>query len=370
MAGHASQSQVLSDRERQILHAVIRTYVETAEPAGSRVVAKRFELGVSPATVRNAMADLEDKGFLYHPHASAGRIPTDMAYRYYVDTLMRPVLLTAQERRRVRAELRDEEDSGGPLDRLVRRALRVLGLITGELGLAMAPRLDDVVLECIEMVRIANGKILLVLTLKNGIVRTVYVDVPVDAPQPMLESVTTVLNERLAGLSLREVRSSLPERLRDAKASDEPAKELINIFMQSAGELLSPTPLRAGELVLGQTSVLASQPEFSEGAQLRSLLELTERRDLLQSVLEGRAHESNATITIGSEHTVPQLNPFTLVTSEYRVGNLSGVLGVMGPTRMPYEKVAAIVQYTSLLMGELVEEGTNPSKLDRLGNGE
>jgi heat-inducible transcriptional repressor len=186
----------------------------------------------------------------------------------------------------------------------------------------------------------------------------------------MLESVTSVLNERLAGLSLREVRSSLPERLRDATASDEATSELINIFMQSAGELLDPTPNRASDLVIGRTSVLANQPEFSEGAQLRSLLELTEQRDLLRSVLEGRAHESSATITIGSEHTVPQLNPFTLVTSEYRVGNLSGVLGVMGPTRMPYEKVAAIVQYTSLLMGELVEETTNSSKLDRLGNTE
>jgi heat-inducible transcriptional repressor len=134
--------------------------------------------------------------------------------------------------------------------------------------------------------------------------------------------------------------------------------------------LLNPTQLRAGDLVLGQTSVLASQPEFAEGAQLRSLLELTEQRDLLQSVLAGRAHESSATITIGSEHTAPQLSPFTLVTSEYRFGNLSGVLGVMGPTRMPYEKVAAIVEYTSLLMGELVDESTNPSKRDRFGNTE
>ncbi len=357
-------TQNLSDRERQILEAVIRTYVETAEPAGSRLVAKRFELGVSPATVRNAMSDLEEKGFLYHPHASAGRIPTDLAYRFYVDSLMRPVMLSAQERRRLRAGLREDADGSSPLDRLVRRALRVLGLITGELGLAMAPNLDDVLLEKIELVRIASERILLVLTLKNGIVRTVYVDVSVDAPAATLTSVTSVLNERLAGLSLRDVRLSLPERLRDASADDAPASELINIFMQSAGELLNP----AGELMLGKASVLANQPEFAQGAQLRSLLELTEQRALLQSVLEARAHESSATITIGSEHPVPQLNPFTLVTSEYRFGNLSGVLGVMGPTRMPYEKVAAIVQYTSLLMGELVDESSHPVRRERPGN--
>jgi heat-inducible transcriptional repressor len=350
------QNVGLTERERQILEAVIRTYVETAEPAGSRVVAKRYGLGVSPATVRNAMSDLEEKGFLYHPHASAGRIPTDHAYRYYVDTLMRPVRLTVEERRRLRAELREDQESSGPLDRLIRRALRVLGLITGELGLAVAPRLDEVVLEKIEMVRVSGEKILLVLSLQYGMVRTVYVDVPVAAPAQTLAAVTMILNERLAGLTLHDVRATLPDRLRDSMPGDEQSNELINIFMQSAGELLDPAQVSSGELVLGQASVLASQPEFAEGARLRSLIELTEQPDLLRSALEERTHDQRTTITIGREHAHPQLSPFTLITSEYRFGNLSGVLGVMGPTRMPYEKVAAIVHYTSQLMGELTGE--------------
>src|ERR687893_264845 len=126
----------LNDREQRILEAVIRTYVETAEPAGSRTVAKRFGLGVSAATVRNAMADLEEKGFLFHPHTSAGRIPTDLAYRYYVNTLMQPTRLTPAEQRVLRRELAD--DAGSALDRLIRRAAQVLGLLTGELGVAIA----------------------------------------------------------------------------------------------------------------------------------------------------------------------------------------------------------------------------------------
>src|SRR5688572_30041710 len=134
---------VLTEREAQILEAVIRTYVETAEPAGSRTVARRYGLGVSPATVRNAMSDLEEKGFLYHPHTSAGRIPTDLAYRYYVDTMMGPLRVSAAEQRRVRRELAD--NGQGPLERLIRRSIQVLGLLTGELGVAIAPRLDDVV---------------------------------------------------------------------------------------------------------------------------------------------------------------------------------------------------------------------------------
>lgn len=342
----------LTEREHQILEAVIHAYVDNAEPAGSRMVARRFDLGVSPATVRNTMSDLEEKGLLYHPHTSAGRIPTDLAYRYYVDRLMGPLRLSAAQQRRLRKELREETESAGALEQLVRRAMRVLGLITGELGIAIAPRLDEVVLEKIELVLLSSDKVLLVLTLKNGVIRTVYVDVPTSAPTEAVASVTMILNERLAGLTLSDVRATLPERLRDACSDDPQSQELMNIFMQSADELTKPE-LSGGELVLGQTSALANQPEFAEGVRLRGLIELIEQRELLHSVLENRPREGEPTITIGSEHAVPQLNPFTLVTSEYRLGGLTGILGVMGPTRMPYEKVAAIVQYTSSLMGEL-----------------
>ena len=342
----------LNEREERILEAVIRTYVETAEPAGSRTVAKRHGLGVSPATIRNAMADLEERGFLFHPHTSAGRIPTDLAYRYYVDTLMRPVRLSAAEQRRLRRELAEEE-AGGPLERLIRRATQVLGLLTGELGVAIAPRLDEIVLEKIELALVSSEKVLLVLSLRNGVVRTIYVDVPATVPAEALASVTMILNERLAGLTLADIRGTLPERLRDTAGEDPQSTELINIFLQSADDVFGSAELTTSELLLGQTSVLANQPEFAEGARLRSLIELTEQRELLRRVLDSRPIDASPAITIGAEHAHPRLSGFTLVTSEYRLGNLSGVMGVMGPTRMPYEKVAAIVEYTSLMMTEL-----------------
>jgi heat-inducible transcriptional repressor len=340
----------LTEREEQVLDAVIRTYVETAEPAGSRTVARRHGLGVSPATIRNAMSDLEEKGFLFHPHTSAGRIPTDMAYRYYVDTLMRPVRMTAAEQRRLRRQL--TEDGQGPLERLIRRSIQVLGLVTGELGLAISPRLDEVVLEKLELALVSTEKVLLVLTLRSGVVRTVYVDLPGAVPAETLEGVNAVLNERLAGHTLGEIRATLADRLRDAVV-DEPATDLLNIFMQSAEDVLDPTGLAGTELLLGRTSVLADQPEFSSGPRLRSLIELTEQPDLLTGVLSAREHDRMPRITIGGEHGEPKLSTLTLVTSEYRIGNLSGVLGVIGPTRMPYAKVAAIVEYTSNLMTEL-----------------
>jgi heat-inducible transcriptional repressor len=357
--------ELLSDRERRVLEAVIRSYVETAEPAGSRTVSKRFLLGISPATVRNTMADLEEKGFLFHPHTSAGRVPTDRAYRYYVDTLMRPMRLTAAQNRQLLKELGGGDGAAG-IERLVRRAAQVLGLITGELGVAIAPRLEEATLEKLEMVSLSSEKVLLVLTLGNGLVRTIYVDLTAAVPPETLVALTMVLNERLAGQRLSEIRKTLPERLRDSVPTDDPqAVELLNIFIQS-GEDLFEWEAAGEEVLLGRTSVLAAQPEFASGSSLKSLIELTERRDLLANVL-GARERATVQITIGEEHLQPELSPFTLVTSEYQVGNLVGVIGVIGPTRMPYERVVSIVERTSALVSELVT-GSRPGA-PRAGGG-
>lgn len=342
----------LSDRERRVLDAVVRTYVDTAEPAGSRTVSRRFGLGVSPATVRNTMSDLEDKGYLYHPHASAGRVPTDRAYRFFVDQMIRPATLSERERETLTREL--DPTGSSAVERLVRRAARALSVLSAELGLAIAPRLREAVLEKLDLIRVSSDKVLLVATLGGGLARTVYVDLPGDVPQDTLLTVALVMNERLAGLSLGEIRRSLPDRLRDARTDEPAAEELLNIFMQSSAELFDPTLGESADVHLGQTSVLAAQPEFQEGERLKELIELTERRDLLASVLGSREHASGLQITIGGEHGAQALSDFTLVTAEYRVGSLKGVIGVIGPTRMPYEKVIAIVDYTSSLVNRIL----------------
>jgi len=195
----------------------------------------------------------------------------------------------------------------------------------------------------------------MVLTIKSGFVRTIYVDLPGEVRADVLTSVTQVLNERLSGLTLREIRDTLPERLRDADVVDsQGTHELLNIFMQSSSELFDWSPPEAGEIQLGQTSVLAAQPEFNSGEQLKGLIELTEQRDLLARVLGNREHKGGLQITIGGENADEALSDFTLVTAEYRVGHLKGVIGVIGPTRMPYEKVIAIVDYTSRLVNSVL----------------
>ena len=342
----------LTERERQVLEAVIRTYVDTAEPAGSRNVSRRYDLGVSAATVRNTMSDLEEKGYLLHPHTSAGRVPTDRAYRFFVDRLMGPLHLSQADQETLAREL--DATGGSAVERLVRQAARALSFLSNELGLALAPMLDQAILERLELIQVSSDKVLLVATIRGGVVRTVYVDMPVAVPQQTLVTLTVALNERLAGLTLQEIRRTLPQRLRDAHAGASGAPELLNVFVQSGAELFSLQNLDTSRIHLVNASVLAAQPEFESGERLKSLIELTESRDLLARAVGGREHGGRLRITIGGENTSLALSDFTLVTAEYSVGGLKGVLGVIGPTRMPYEKVVAIVDYTSTMVTRIL----------------
>src|SRR5256712_3675457 len=275
----------LNDRERQVLEAVIETYVQTAEPAGSRTIARRFRIGLSAATIRNTMSDLEEKGYLYHPHTSAGRIPTDLAYRVYVNSLMHPPRVSASESHHIREELVSERNA---VDQILARAAQVLGVLTKELGVAAGPTLDEAVLERLELLQVSSERLLLVLTLQSGAVRTIFVEVPAELAADAVQHVTVVLNERLAGLTLKEIRATLADRLRDA-APDEPgSSELLNIFVQEAEDLFD---VPSGAVHLGSTQPLAEQPEFSTRERLQGLLDVTERRDLLREALAARGAE-------------------------------------------------------------------------------
>jgi heat-inducible transcriptional repressor len=342
----------LSDRERRVLEAVIQSYVETAEPAGSRTISRRFGLGVSPATIRNTMSDLEEKGYLYHPHTSAGRVPTDVAYRLYVDSLMRVAPIASSDRDMLAEQL--ASGGGSTIEAILRRAAQSLSVLTQELGMAVGPRLDQILLQRLELVRLSSERLVLVLSLQGGAVRTIFVEIGEQIADNALMEVSVVLNERLAGLTLREIRASLAARLRDAKSASG-THELLNIFVQERDSIFDD-PLRRDEsLVLGQTSVLAEQPEFSSSDQMRRLLALTESNEHLTELLRRRHVTPGLSITIGNEHGDPRFENFTIVTSEYRAGSLAGVIGVIGPTRMPYEKVIAVVTHASRLVSDLLD---------------
>ncbi|MGE0352282.1 MAG: heat-inducible transcriptional repressor HrcA [Gemmatimonadales bacterium] len=341
--------EALTDRQLRVLEAVIQTYIQTAEPAGSQTIAVRSGLGVSPATIRSTMSELEERGFLYHPHTSAGRIPTDRAYRVYVDNLIRLMPPSRQDVSTLQAELPARSE----VELILRRAAQVLGVLTQELGVAVAPALHQLVLERLELVQVASDRMLLVFNLRSGVVRTIFVQVPATIAPDAVRRVGQVLNERLSGLTLHEIRTTLADRLRDA-GSDTLPSDLLNIFIEEGDELFDLSASTEG-VVLGSAQHLADQPEFASNKGIRDLLELTERRDLLREALDLR-REGGLSITIGAENTDPRLSSFTLVTSSYRAGDLRGVIGVLGPTRMPYDKIIGLVDHTTRLVEGLLDD--------------
>jgi heat-inducible transcriptional repressor len=336
----------LSEREALVLEAVVRTFVETASPAASRTVARQFDLGVSPATIRNTMSDLTRKGYLSQPHASAGRMPTDKAYRYYVDTLMRPDRLTSEETRRIEAALglsRTAEET------LLARAVKALSVVTHELGVGLAPRMEEGILEKIDLVGLSRDRILIVLAVRSGPVRTIFVEGERSDSDAAMDSVAGFLNERLAGQTLREIRETYRDRLADRPVEH---ADLVNIFLEQAEGLFAPRAAAGEDVLLGPTAGLAAQPEFADREHLRTLLQLTEQRDVLAEALRDRRADG-IVISIGGEHTVPPLVDFSMVTTEYKLGSVQGTIGVIGPTRMPYDRMVSLVEYTARLLSTL-----------------
>lgn len=342
--------EVLSERQFRVLEGVIQIYVETAQPAGSEAVARRSRLGISPASVRTSMSELEARGYLFHVHTSGGRIPTERGYRLYVNRLMRPGPIPKSARVKLESEI--VPAARNPIEEILRRAAQVLGVLTQELGIAIAPTLDGLILERLELVRVSSERLLVVLTLQSGLVRTIFVEVPAAVAPEAVEHVSRILNDRLAGLALGEIRGTLSARLRDASGAGN-GGELLNIFVAEGDELFD-FATGEGTVVLGSAQPLADQPEFASNERMRDLLDLTERRDLLRRAFEDR-HRGGLTITIGRENSDPRLAEFTLVTSAYRSGGLSGVIGVMGPTRMPYDKIIGLVEHTSRMLEGLME---------------
>src|SRR4029079_3293502 len=298
----------------------------------------------------NTMSDLEEKGLLYHPHTSSGRVPTDVAYRLYVDSLL-PV--TRQPRREL-DQLSSQITTGGSgVADILRCDAQGLGFITQELGVALGPRLDNSVLERLDLVRLSAERILVALTLSGGAVRTIFVEARGEIADSALMEVMRVLNERIAGLTLREIRTTLGSRLRDTGPT-RGASELLNVFIEE-GEQLFESAIQGDDVMLGHASLLAEQPEFSTVGNMRKLVALTETREHLADLLRARSDTPGITITIGNEHKDPKLENFTIVTAQYHSGSVAGVIGVIGPTRMPYDKVISLVTHTSRLLTDLLD---------------
>lgn len=334
----------LSDREKLILMNLINHYISSADPVGSRVIANKFQMGLSSATIRNTLQDLEDLGLVEQPHTSAGRVPTDMGYRVYVDYLFKPEQLTDTEKKAIRASILKE---GRGINDILSQTARVLGEITNQLGVTVAPRFEEGVLKQLRLIPVSEGKVMVVVIVASGLAKSVILEVETQLSEMSMFEVEQLLNERLSGLTLSHIRRSVSERLADVSG----VGRLIKIVTDPRHKIWSDD--RADDMHYSGADKLLSVPEFSDRERVSQLIKLLENNHVLSDFLNQASNEG-LVITIGKENTINEIANCSLVTSSYRVGGISGAIGIIGPTRMPYSKLVSIVEYTARSITEVL----------------
>lgn len=337
----------LKDRERQILGAVMQSYIATAEPVGSRTVVKRFDLDLSPATVRNVMADLEDAGYLEQLHTSSGRVPTERGYRYYVNYLMRVQRLTLEERGRIEQEFRNQLNDA---DEILRQTSHLLALVTRQAGIAEAPAEGEAAVQRIELMPLRADRLAVLIIDSFGRLRTFSVDLENPISTGELEPVSRFLNDHLRGVSMDNLAEEVEQKLRSFFDEQRTLAEL-------ALTLLHRIPRRSpGQLYLEGASQLFDQPEFKDIARAREVLDLFDERERLMTLLHDAAAQSEGsgnTVYIGEEGS--GFDGLSVVASPYEVdGKPMGMIGILGPRRMPYSRLTAVVEHTAELVGRML----------------
>jgi heat-inducible transcriptional repressor len=331
---------VLEPRQERILLAVIREYIESAEPVGSAVLCQKYNLECSPATIRAEMGRLEEMGYLAQPHTSAGRVPLDRAYRHYVDRLLRERIQPPPEASSIAREFLDPHIE---LEELIEHTTHLLSHLTRYTSVVLGPRLGRSLFKYLQLVPVAPRQILLVMmTHAGGIVhKVVEVSHPVDAEQ--LARITNMLNDRLPGLSLEALNRGLQEL-------PEPLEPEIALRLSEATrELTREFESRA---FYEGVSRLLEQPEFRDAQKARALIEIIEEERLLVEIMERSLSSKGLAVVIGTENRVSEMREFTVVTATYTVDGVAvGSLGVLGPTRLSYERVIPIVCYVADRLG-------------------
>ena len=348
MAGK-DEARPLDDRNRDILKLIIRSYVTSGEPVGSRTLAKSMDWRFSPATIRNIMADLEEEGYLAQPHTSAGRIPSEKGYRFYVDHLADSGRITKSDERYISRML---AESDGP-EEVMSRASVVLSTISKNVGIVIAPPMGSTVLKHIEFLDLSDGKILVIFVSTSGLVQRKFIRVGERYTQEELDKAGRYLVEKFCGKSLTDIRNEL---LRMMQAERSLFDRMLSL-LQTWGETLSEPASAEGIYVQGTANII-NQPEFADVERMRVLFQMFEEKGRLVKILNeciASNPPEGVKIAIGSELGVPGMRDFTLITASYAsTDHTTGFLGIIGPTRMQYERGISIVEYLGRLVGEMI----------------
>ena len=300
------------------------------------------------------MSDLEESGYINHPHTSAGRVPTDKGYRLYVDSLMSIQKLRSREKDLIDSSFGTEKPE---TDEMVRLAGKLLSSITRQLACVSYPNLDSGIFEKLQIVSISSTRIMIVISIKSGLVKTITLEMNSEIKDSQLESVQILLNERLSGLTFKEIRNTFSDRFQDV---DEIQKPVIRLFIDSVDKIFKDEIKSDRVIVTGAKNII-HHPEFENPENFQSVIEMIEDKDIIIHIMEksGENATDDIYISIGSEIKEKKLQDYSFISKEYSLGETQGTLGIIGPKRMEYSKIVAIVDYMAKMLSEYL---TNPIK--------
>jgi len=339
----------LDERSRSIFRQIVDAYVETGEPIGSRTLSRRLGMSMSPATIRNVMADLEDVGLLYAPHTSAGRLPTDMGLRLWVDGLLEVGRLTEDDRANIDTNV---ASTGRSVNELLEQATGMLSGLSHCAGLVMAPK-QDRPLKHIEFVNLGPGRALVVMVDENGSVENRVVEVPLGVPSSALTEASNYLGTRLVGRTVDEARVEINEELDEHRAQlDELTQRVVETGLATwaGGE-------QSGSLIVsGRDKLLNDVTALTDLERIRTLFSLLERKETMLRLIQAADEGEGVQIFIGSESALFGLAGCSMIIAPYMNSQerVLGAIGVIGPTRMNYARIIPTVDYTAKVIGRLL----------------
>lgn len=344
----------LSDRPRRILATLVRAYVETGEPVASATLAHRAGLNVSSATVRNVLAQLEEMGFVWQPHTSAGRVPTDAGYRCYVDMLLDGPRST-KDASAVEARLRQEAGDAPLMDDLLSSTSHVLSEASRIIGFAIAPPNSQALFQRIEFVPLSGSHILVVVVASGNQVTQKTVDIGEAVNSSELVQAANFLNSEFAGLTLDGVRAGVIERLKEERSLYD---QLLGLALRLASSSFENLERPTAVFIDGTTTLLDEVVQASgiSAATLRALLRMVEEKQRLVRMLTEYIDGPGLTVVIGAEHSDPELRPLSVIAATYFDGRSTGTVGVIGPTRMRYSKAITVVDIAALAVARVLRD--------------
>lgn len=337
----------MNDRKKRILWAIVQDYVSSAEPVGSRTIAKNYDLGVSSATIRNEMQDLGDEGYLEQPHTSAGRIPSTKGYRFYVDCLMEPSRLTAEEKDRISRMMASETLR---LDEIFRNMAKTVSSLTNTLSMAVQNVSQKCTFNYMHFLPLDAERAILLVVTREGNVSNTVISIPQGISIGELQLLADRVNHFLHGKNLSELtEETILSFQKDVERDLRPFSRIFAALRRSL------TPRR--KVFTGGASGLIGQPEFQNVEKMQDILHLLEERDLLHSLLDA-AMDGSIAVRIGSENEDKSLADLSVVRAQFRAGDeVIGTMAVIGPTRMEYGRIIGLLYFMQKQLDHLLKHG-------------